>query len=100
MLPAEAAARGALGISATSLVGVPALVAALDARAVAARDARCVRASLYAADGEAQAWLYAHGVVVAADAGPGGATVLTVRIDAAARARFAARFPAVPLLGA
>jgi GTPase len=86
----ETGAPEAVTVSALTGEGCEALL-----RAVAARvdTAEPLDVDLDAGEGEALAWLYRNGRVVARDEGEDGALHLSVRLDAQARGRFERLFP-------
>jgi GTPase len=86
----ETGAPEAVTVSALTGAGCDALL-----RAVAARvdTAEPLDVDLDAGEGEALAWLYRNGRVVARDEGEDGALHLSVRLDAQARGRFERLFP-------
>ncbi len=82
-------------VSARTGQGLDDLLARIEA--VFLRGSRTVHASLEPAQGEARAWLHAHGDVLVEDVNDKGVTEMDVRLPPAVLGRFQAKFPRVPL---
>lgn len=85
-------------VSAMTGQGVDALLALIEAEFL--RGSRTVHASLQPAQGEARAWLHAHGEVCREAITQAGITEIEVRLPPDTLGRFQARFPDVSLCDA
>ncbi len=85
-------------VSARTGQGVDALLALVEAAFL--RGSRTIRASLQPAQGEARAWLHAHGEVRSEAVTQAGVTDMEVRLPPDTLGRFQARFPNVSLCDA
>ncbi len=80
-----------VALSALSGEGIPALLEAVEARI--GRDRALIELRLDAADGEGQAWLYAHAEVLSRDTEENGDALFRIRVPSESRPRLERRFP-------
>lgn len=83
----------AILVSALKGEGLDALVEAMELRLL--EDTELVHVELAPSQGEARAWLHAHGDVLSESMSDEGVTQMDVRLDERARGQFASRFPSL-----